>query len=174
MKKPLSLNLPYPSFEEIVIDKNSAKQISFLYAGRHGELNAILQYTYHYFYFNRLGDKETSESLMGIALSEMHHLKILGMVLLKAGIDPVYAGYLPFGCNFYKTDSVCYSKNAEKMLLDDIAGEMVAIDAYDKAIMGVSDDKIKAVLLRIKLDEELHVKVLRERLNFYSSERKNI
>ena len=171
MKKPLSVDIPYPIIEDIEINKNSVTRLSFLYAGKHGELNAILQYTYQYFYFQNLGDKETAETLMAIAFSEMQHLEILGSALLKAGIDPIYAGYLPFGCNFYKTDSVSYSKNAEKMLLDDISGELVAIDAYEKAIIAVDDEKIKAILLRIKIDDELHVRVLRERLNFYVAER---
>ena len=51
MKKPLSVDIPYPIIEDIEINKNSVTRLSFLYAGKHGELNAILQYTYHYFYF---------------------------------------------------------------------------------------------------------------------------
>ncbi len=172
MRKPLSINLPYPTAEQVKIDKSLAQRISFLYAGKHGELNAILQYTYHYFYFKRLEDEKTADILMGIAFSEMHHLEILGSILLKAGIDPIYAGYLPFGCNFYKTDCVSYSKTVEKMLLDDISGELVAIDSYEKAILSITDEKIKAVLTRIKLDEELHVKALKERLEYYSKNRK--
>ncbi len=174
MKKPLSVDFPYPSLDDIEINKNSAKWLSFLYAGKHGELKAILQYTYHYFYFNQLNDKETADALMGIALSEMKHLEILGEVLLRSGIDPIFAGYFPIGCVFYKTDCISYSKNAEKMLLDDISGELVAIDAYDKAIIGIEDEKIKAVLLRIKLDEELHARVLKERMSFYFNERSKI
>ena len=61
MKKPLSINLPYPTVEGEISDKNSVSKLSFLYAGKHGELNAILQYTYHYFYFKRLNDEETAE-----------------------------------------------------------------------------------------------------------------
>ena len=171
MKKPLSVNLPYPTVKEKISDKNSIRQLSVLYAGNHGELNAILQYTYHYFYFKRLEDEETAEILMGIAFSEMHHLEMLGTILLKAGIDPIYARYLPFGCNFYKTDVVSYSKTAEKMLLDDISGELVGIDSYEKAILSINNEEIKAVLTRIKLDEELHVRALKERLEYYCKKR---
>jgi bacterioferritin len=109
---------------------------------------------------------------MGIAFSEMHHLEILGEVLLQAGIEPIYAEYLPFGCNFYKSDVVSYSKTAGKMLLDDISGELVAIDSYEKAILSIANEEVKAVLTRIKLDEELHVKVLKERLEKYCEKEK--
>ena len=172
MKKPLSINLPYPTVEGEISDKNSVSKLSFLYAGKHGELNAILQYTYHYFYFKRLNDEETAEIIIGIAFSEMHHLEILGEVLLQAGIEPIYAEYLPFGCNFYKSDVVSYSKTAGKMLLDDISGELVAIDSYEKAILSIANEEVKAVLTRIKLDEELHVKVLKERLEKYCEKEK--
>jgi bacterioferritin (cytochrome b1) len=172
MKKSLSVSLPFVTVENIIPDKNTVKRLSFLYAGKHGELNAVLQYVYHYFYFIKFGEKETADVLMDIALSKMERVERLGSLLLNLGVDPICAGYLPFRCNFYRTDSLSYSKNIEKMLLDDISGALVTIDAYNTAINEIPFDEIKALLIKIKFDEESHVKTLNDRLLFHSKKRR--
>lgn len=172
MKKPLSVSLPYVTVENITPDKNTIKRLSFLYAGKHGELNAILQYVYQYFYFMKFNEKETADVLMAIALSKMERVERLGALLLNLGIDPICAGYLPFRCDFYRTDSVFYNKNIEKMLLDDISNALVTIDTYKTAIDEIPFDEIKSLLIKIKLDEELHVKILKDRLSFHSQKRR--
>ena len=160
--KPLVVNLDYPSLDGIKEDKKLAYELSCAYAGKHGELNAILQYLYHYFYFNRLGEGEMAQTLMGIGLAEMHHLEILGQLILSLGIDPIFASFPPFRAEYYSSIFLSYSKSARKMLLDDISGEMVAISEYEQLINKIKDEQVQAILLRIKLDEELHAKVLKE------------
>lgn len=164
MVKPIALSLPYPSADNIEKNLKYASILSLLYAGKHGELNATLQYVYQYFYFNEFKEKEIAENLMGIAVAEMHHIEILGKLILALGQNPVYAECLPYRCNFYSSSSVSYSTNAEKMLLDDITGEMLAVSEYDRAVNEILDQRVQAILVRIKLDEELHIKVLREAL----------
>ncbi len=165
MVKPIALSLPYPSVENIEKNLKTASRISILYAGKHGELNATLQYVYQYFYFNEFKEKEIAQTLMGIAVSEMRHIEMLGELILALGQSPVYAECLPYRCNFYSSSSVSYSTNAEKMLMDDIAGEMLAVNDYDKAVNEILDQQVQAILLRIKLDEELHIKVLKDALS---------
>ena len=160
--KPLTVNLEYPSFDYIQEDKKSALTLFDLYAGRHGELNAILQYVYHYFYFNRLGKGDIAKTLMSIAIAEMHHLEILGELILRLGLDPIFASFPPFKADYYSASSVRYSKSASKMLLDDISSEMVAVCRYEEIISLMPDEKVQAILSRIKLDEQLHVKALKE------------
>ena len=50
------------------------------------------------------------------------------------------------------------------MLMDDINGELRAIADYDKILAELNNERVAAIIKRIKLDEELHVKVLREEL----------
>lgn len=162
MKKPLMVDLPYPSIDGLEEDMKSALILSRAYAGIHGELNAILQYVYHHFHFNKLGYNEKAEKLIEISLAEMVHLEVLGKMLLKLGLDPMFITYSPLFCNYYSTKSVAYSKDKNKMLLNDLTGELVAIEQYKGIIAEISNEKVEAILSRIILDEELHVKVLKD------------
>ena len=164
MTKPISVSLPYPSLQGIGEDKKSAALLGSIYAGRHGELKAILQYVYHYFFFKKLGDEKTAQTVLGIAVSEMHHLDVLGELMLELGADPVFFSPTLFGCEG-PIAGVSYSKTKEKMLIDDITGELVAINEYTKITETLNNERVEAVLKRIVIDEELHVKVLKERLS---------
>ena len=160
----IKLELPYPSIEDILVDYKSASIISPAYCGVHGELDAILQYVYHCFYFKRIGDEQTAKILMGIAMCEMMHLEMLGELILKLGIDPVFTRRPPIRGDFYNTSQINYSRTPIKMLIDDITAEMVAVSEYEKICERLTNEQVGAVIKRIILDEQLHIKVLRARL----------
>ena len=167
MQKPLIVDLPIPSLENIGYDVKTARIISSAYAGRHGELSATLQYVYHNLNFLGQNYSNIADVMMGIALAEMDHFKILGELLYKLGVDPVYSEMPPYKYNFYNTACVNYSNSVQKMLLDDISSEMLAVKEYEKMAKLVDNDDVSAILLRIALDEQLHIKVLRETLEGY-------
>ncbi len=164
--KRIALDLPYPSLDGITKDLNTARLIIPSYTGLHSELTAILQYFYHSLYFGKEKLNDIAEVLIGIAIAEMEHLEILGKLLLRLGYDPVFAVGNQFNYNFYSSASVTYSKTPQKMLLDDVSSEMFAINEYSKILGCLSNEKVGAVIQRIRLDEELHVAVLKEKLDF--------
>ena len=164
MEKIISLDLPYPEISGARQDKRNATIIRQLYSGKHSELKAILQYFYHYLYFIKICDYQTAEVVLSIIRCEIKHLQILGELLINMGEDPVFSYIKPWGMNCEMLFDISYSKTAEKMLLDDIAFEMVSINEYEKMIDAVDDDVVKTVLKRLSLDEELHIKALKERL----------
>ena len=49
--------------------------------------------------------------------------------------------------------------------MDSISGEMLAIKDYSEIEKRLSNEKVAAIIARIRLDEELHVKVLKEQLD---------
>lgn len=168
MPKPIELDLPYPSIDCVTEDLKSAAIIAPAYAGMHGELTAVLQYIYHTFYFEKDCEIKTAEVLEGIAVAEMHHMDMLGGLLLNLGVDPVYTVRPPYKCNFYNTSCISYSKTVQKMLMDDLSGEIYAVETYGKMLCDLRNEQVAAVIARIKLDEELHIKILRnclEKLN---------
>lgn len=169
MPKPIKLDLPYPSLECVEKDYKTAMIIAPAYASGHSELNSILQYTYHFFNFNGIGEKESAKTLMGIAVAEMEHLEILGTLLYKLGADPIYTRIPPYRLDYYQTSNVSYSKLPVKMLLDNISGEMLAVKDYQKMVESINNEQVSAVLTRIILDEELHIKVLKDLLTKYTS-----
>lgn len=164
MKKPIRIDLPYPNIDYINKDLKAAAIIAPAYASMHGELNAILQYLYHYINFKGIGDEQTADVLMGISVAEMYHLEILGKLLYKLGVDPIFTKMPPFGYNYYTSAGVSYSKTPIKMLIDDVSGEILAVSQYEKMAEQLKNEEVSAVIKRIALDEELHVRVLKERI----------
>ena len=162
MPKPIKIDLPYPSLAGVVCDLKTAGLVSPAYAGVHSELTATLQYVYHYLNFIKEFDEKTADTLMGIAIAEMEHLEILGKLLIKLGVDPVYTHFPPYKTEYYSTRAISYSKTPVKMLLDDISGEMVAISEYRKIIECSDNERVNEIIARIILDEELHLTVLKD------------
>ena len=164
MHKPLIVELPYPEIDDIKEDKVTALILSRAYSGLHSELSAILQYVYHHYYLDKLGEHEKAKTLIKISIAEMMHLSMLGETLLKLGLDPRYINYTPLFSEYYSAKKLSYSTQKDKMLLDNLSGELVAIEQYKDIIDRISNQKVQALLSRIILDEELHVKVLKELL----------
>ena len=162
MPKPIKIDLPYPSLAGIGEDLRTARLLSPAYAGIHSELTAILQYVYHYFNFIKEFDEKTADTLMGIAIAEMEHLEILGNLLVKLGVDPIYTHFPPYRTEYYSTRAVSYSKTPVKMLLDDISGEMLAISEYKNFIERSNNERVNEIIARILLDEELHLTMLKD------------
>lgn len=167
MMKPLVCDLPYPSAAGLQPDVRSGQIISFAYATLHSELTAILQYVYHRFYFNAI-EPDDGEVLLSIATAEMKHLDILGGATLKLGVQPRYVQY-PNTQNYYNTSAVSQSTLPQKMLLDDIQGEMNAIADYQKMIFLLKNEQVAAIIQRIILDEELHLETLKKLLTKYTT-----
>ena len=95
----------------------------------------------------------------------MLHLEILGKMLIKLGVNPIYTAYPPARFSYYNTSYVTYSTCVEKILLDDIRAEQNAIRDYKIMLTKLNNDKVSAVISRIILDEELHLAKFKEMYN---------
>lgn len=162
MLKPLTLNEPFPTTDGICPDALSLKIISPAYATSVGELNAILQYIYHSFFFEKKGYKDIADTLKSIAIAEMFHLDILGDTILALGSAPVFSQCPPTLFNFYSTKYVAYSRSLRNMLEDDILAERMAIAGYKKMHNCLKNEQVKMIIARILQDEELHLATLEE------------
>ncbi len=164
MPKPLSLNKQNPPVNEIVRDAYSLKIISPAYATSTGELNAVLQYVYHSFFFAQKGYEEIAQTLLSIAVAEMFHLETLGETILALGAAPVYSQFPGTCFNFYSTKYVSYSRTLREMLEDDILGERMAISGYEKMLKKLKSENIKTIISNILDDEKLHLETLEKLL----------
>ena len=160
MPEPIRVKEPYPTADNISPDAYSLRIISPAYATSDGELNAILQYVYHSFFFDKKGYGEIADVLKGIAIAEMRHLDLLGETILALGAAPVYSQYPASPFNFYSTKYVAYSCSLKNMLEDDILGERRAIAAYQKMLRFLKNEQVKAIIARILADEVLHLEKL--------------
>lgn len=165
MPKPLILQEPYPTAEGVSQDAYSLRIISSAYASSVGELNAILQYVYHSFFFEKEGYKDIAETLMNIAVAEMIHLELLGKTILALGAAPVYTQFPPNRFNFYSAKYVAYSRTLKNMLEDDLLGERRAVASYERMLKCLKNQSVAKIISRILEDEKLHVSTLEKILN---------
>ena len=100
----------------------------------------------------------------GIVLVEMHHLEILGQLILKLGGDPEYICHQGRSKKSWTPEHISYSKTFNKIILDDIEGEKEAIRNYEGNIKIIEEEAITVILKRIVLDEQYHVEILKSML----------
>lgn len=162
MPEPYTLKVEFPTTEGLCPDAYSLAVISPAYASPTGELNAILQYFYHYFNFDKCGYGDYAKDLERIAIAEMLHLEILGKTITALGAQPVYCQNPPTAYNFYSTKYVTYSRNPVNMIEDDIIGEKRAIALYKKMLCRLRNDQVKKIITRILDDEVYHLDKLNE------------
>lgn len=163
----LKVDLPYPNIDDLCPDRRTAYLLSPTYAGNNGELTAILQYAYHENFFEKYGAFEVATTIKEIAICEMFHLKLLAKALINLGAPPVYTTTAFNKYAFYTTATVSRTTKPKQMLLDEISGEMQAITAYEEVIQNIDNEPVKELIMRIKLDEELHLTTLKELLTRY-------
>lgn len=160
MPEPLILPQPFPTTDGLCEDAYSLRLISPAYASSTGELNAVLQYVYHSFFFKSRGYRDVAEKLVSIAVAEMLHLNLLGQTILALGAPPVYCRCPYNGFDFYSAKYVAYSRSLKFMLEDDIIGEREAICQYDHMLKKLRNLQVKEIVSRIRADEVLHLETL--------------
>ena len=165
MPKPLTVESEFPTTDGICPDAYSLAVISPAYASSTGELNAILQYFYHFFNFDKQGYADYALTLERIAIAEMLHLELLGKTILALGAQPIYCQNPPTAFNFYSAKYVTYSRNLVNMIEDDILGEKRAISGYEKMLCRLKNEQVKKIIARILEDEKLHLETLKEILH---------
>lgn len=151
-------DLPYPEPQVEKENIEYAKILLFSYAGNVSEETAVNQYMYQHFVL----DGEVSNALRNIGIVEMHHLELLAETIKLLGMDPKYQIYNLDEIIPWTADFVPYGNNLKEMLDIDIEGETMAIVNYRKSIELIDDKYIRALLERIILDEEVHLKIFHE------------
>lgn len=157
-----SFGVAYPSLDGIGEDCAALKIVSPAYAGDEGELKAILQYIYQHILLEHMGEKKHAETLKRIAVTEMKHLELLGAMILRLGASPVFSYLPPYPINYFSARAVSCSRLPQKMILDDIAAEQYSIDCYGKMLCRLKNERVAAVVQRIRMDEERHLEELKE------------
>lgn len=159
------LDEPYPSIKNLQENKKLAYKIKKVYAGNYSELSCTMKYIYQSLILND-ELKEIKEALKKIAIVEMHHLDILGKMLIKLGLNPAYT-YINKSDNetYWQSDLIDYSTDIIEFLHTNIKIEEKAIKEYQKLIKYADDEIITDIFQRIILDEENHVRIFKSILN---------
>lgn len=147
---------PYP---EVKVTKQNTEYARLLmndYAGEVSELTAINQYMYHHFVTQ---DEQARRMLENIALAEMLHMELLSELIKKLGGNPVYRNGTG---QFWSAKNVYYGRSLHERINVDIDAEFKTIREYERHISLIEDPYVKAILQRIILDENYHVKLLND------------
>ncbi len=157
--------LPYPSPMALRQNYRDGRILLHSFAGTVSELTAVMQYLYN---SNTLKatHPEMASLLHCISMTEMHHFQLLGTALVSLGIDPKYRTIASGRDGWWspKPPTISYNKAPKMVLLENIDGERKAIDLYYRSIEMIEDQNIQALLRRIIMDEEMHIKLLTQAL----------
>lgn len=148
------------TLEEIGEDYATLRQISPAYAGRDGELTAVLQYVFQTIVFGQLGKEDISHELMKIAVQEMHHFELLGTMIAKLGAPPVFTACPPYPVGYYSASCVNYTRAPRQMICVDICGEENAISHYEHILCRIKNAPVAVLITRILEEEREHLKIL--------------
>ncbi|MEZ0536808.1 manganese catalase family protein [Caldicellulosiruptoraceae bacterium PP1] len=152
---------PYPEPKVEEPNRHYAELLLDDYAGYGSELTAICLYSYQHF-ITDIKSKEFAELIIGIAQVEMKHLDLLGVTIYLLGATPKFRGsYTTYG-QYWNGYFVNYDRDLKDMIKLDIQSEKDAIRNYKKHIEMIDDKYIKKMLERIILDEEKHIKLLKD------------
>lgn len=158
-------DLPYPDLKIYSRSRGDVLALTDDYAGRESETTAIMQYAYQS-YILKEKYPDVARVLEQIAVVEMSHHEMLAEAIIQSGGDPIIAGR---HC-FWSGSSVNYAGNVCEILEADLAGELGAIATYKRTISALTNKSVIALIERIILDEEVHVKIFRKLIEEYCSE----
>lgn len=154
----------YHAQGEYPIPRNLPRNIRYArvllgaYSGRESELTAIHQYLYHHILAGA-DHPEIADALRGIAIAEMRHLDLLADVIRQLGLYPTYTFYQGTRRVRWNSGFIRYGRNLREMLDVDIAAERTAIEDYKRVLRCIPEAQIQALIERILLDEEEHLRV---------------
>jgi len=160
-KVKYSIDNDYPSIKNVKKNPYIAKIIQENYSSLVSEFSAVSQYSYDHIVAESQNEK-VADAFIDVAIVEMHHLEILGELIVALGAIPYYKG--DWKNKFWQGNFVRYNTNLRTMLLCAISDEKKAIKQYEKSIELIDDPEIVSLIERIILDEELHIEVFKELL----------
>ena len=151
-------NIPYPPIPNLYGNKRYVNLIYENFAGKDGELTAITQYIYEHIDFK--GKEKISKILLNIAIEEMHHINILGEILVKLGAKPFFVNA---NQKEWSANNVKYQINdlSEAMKIN-ISSEELAIAGYRRLMQYTNNVYLRKVYERIILDEKNHLEIFKK------------
>ena len=152
---------PYPPLRVERQNIRYAQLLQSNFASARSEFTSISQYTYHSLVLGRTVP-QAADALHGISVTEMHHLSIFGKLILLLGGDPRYQSPRQ-GCALaWNGNMVSYSTALCDAIRDDLRLEQNAVHAYQYQASVIEDRYICAMLNRIILDEQLHIRLFQQ------------
>lgn len=152
---------PYPEIVDATFSPETVAILRNLYASRVSELTSLATYVYQ---ARVIGEhnREITELLEGVAMTEMKHMELLGKAIVEFGGDPAYANSRG---QFWSGIFVDREKNIGQILKNNMRGETGSVADYSMAATRVKNQSLANLLLRIAEDEQHHKELFENALN---------
>jgi len=157
----VKVNREYPEIVDASTDRETVTILKNLATSKTGELGGVLQYIYQSVISNKINE-DISSIFEEIGIVEMMHLDLLMNAITDFGGIPKYEDAMG---NPFNVSGLNYSLKLKDMLEKNIKDEQMAIMDYARAAERVKNPSLKALLERIKLDEERHLEIFKKILN---------
>lgn len=163
-KISVSSSLPYPNIAIEKPNEKYAQLLSLDFASPNSEMTAIFGYAYQNWIFNS-EFSHIANTIARISMVEMHHLDILGQLILLLGGNPKYQVLYQNNYFVWNGNAVNYSKNIKQCITNNIKAEQNAFDNYVSQAKLIKDTNVSAMLTRISLDEQIHINIFNNYLS---------
>ncbi|MGL5380863.1 ferritin-like domain-containing protein [Clostridium sp.] len=169
LPKSYHSDLPYPKIEVDGPNIEYAHLIQVNYAGLISEFSAVTQYIYQKIaLFNDY--PEIASTLLGISEVEMLHLNMIGEIITLLGGTPGYFISKKNKNLNWSPSFLNYTTTISELLTLNIKNEEATIEQYRKTANLIPDENIVAIINRIILDEEYHIKLFKSLYDEYVCE----
>ncbi len=162
----------FPEATKSILDKNIVYKLMKINSGSKGEFTSLAQYMYQHFiltYNKKLPN--FYEAIEKIAIREMIHYEMIAKKLYLSDVDPKYCKYIDNNiniCDYWSGHYVCYAKEFEKILKDNIKLEQIAINDYNEVLKESTDENLDEIVKRIIEDEVSHLDYFNTVLNAFN------
>lgn len=158
---PVTNPAPYPPCMVEHQNSNYARQIMQAFASDKSETTAVHQYLYQSWILMHTAP-DLSDLIQRISKVEMHHMQLLGQLIFLLGGNPRCCAfqqnnYIPWNGNMLN-----YSHSQREILKANIASEEYAHNTYVSLSKQIHDAHIAPLMLRLSLDEKLHVQLFQQ------------
>ncbi|MBR7185260.1 MAG: hypothetical protein IKD37_06605 [Clostridia bacterium] len=149
-----TVTLPYPDVHPAKADLRLARLLFPLYSGPSGALCTLCEYLYAALCIEETHG-ELSRVLDAIADTERQHFRLLGRLLRDLGADPMLRVRVESG---RRTSAAPGTQSLRTQLTQYLQREQTTADHYRYLLEQTDDEAVQALLRRILLDEEAHIR----------------
>ena len=150
---------PYPPVS--ISEKNRLYGLEMLdnFGGENSEMTAVSLYLYNNLTLNEKFP-EAARQFFKVNRAEMRHLQIFGELAALLGCDPrLWTHNTSAGMRYWSPIYVTYEEFLSDILKTAIASEKRTIEKYRRQAELIRDEKITAILERIIIDEQEHIRI---------------
>ncbi len=160
-----TVNLPYPAIQPESRNCEYAREMLSNVGGSNSEMTAVSLYFYNSVILDPCYSS-FAKCFHDISIVEMHHMDMFADLAYNMGEDPRLWSRRNHKMTYWTPAYNKYPREICDVIMNSIDGERAAIKKYRGQADFIKDANIVSILNRIILDEERHIKVFENMLDY--------